>query len=178
MAWDKWTCTAKLAIITNEDLQIEKLLRPRPTNADIDYPQEPLYELPIVDETKIKLRQGSKKTSREKKDWKNFCQAVETKASMLITNHGKSQILRQRVSCINHLNKKPHTYSTKGTHIAKWQNAQQTHSLNSERIHLKRYATRHLIDINSSIASKTSMHHWEISTRGWSKKQHFSARRT
>ena len=70
MAWNKWMCKAKLAIITNEDLPNEKLLRPRPTNADIDYPQEPLYELPFADETKIKIRQGSRKTSREKKTGK------------------------------------------------------------------------------------------------------------
>ena len=51
MTCEKWFSTAKLAIIAKESIQVDNLLRPRPTSAELEYPQEPIYEPPIPDET-------------------------------------------------------------------------------------------------------------------------------
>ena len=44
MVLKKWFSTAKLAIIAKESLQVDKILRPHPTSAELEYPQEPIYE--------------------------------------------------------------------------------------------------------------------------------------
>ena len=44
MVLEKWFTTAKLAIIAKESLQVDKLLRSHPTSAELQYPQEPIYE--------------------------------------------------------------------------------------------------------------------------------------
>ena len=49
--WEKWFSTAKLAIIAKETIQVDKLLRPRPTSAELKYAQEPIYEPPTSDAT-------------------------------------------------------------------------------------------------------------------------------
>ena len=43
--WEKWFETVKLAITAKENIQVEKLLRPRPQNADLDYPHEPHLDI-------------------------------------------------------------------------------------------------------------------------------------
>ena len=48
---EKWFETAKLAITAKENIQVEKLLRPKPQNRELDYLHEPMYEPPTSDET-------------------------------------------------------------------------------------------------------------------------------
>ena len=36
--WDKWISTVKLTIMVKENIQIEKLLQPKPGIEDLDYP--------------------------------------------------------------------------------------------------------------------------------------------
>ena len=57
IVWEKWFETVKLAITAKENIQREKLLRPKPQNAELDYPHEPLYEPPTSDETTAEKRQ-------------------------------------------------------------------------------------------------------------------------
>ena len=57
--WEKWFSTAKLAIIAKETIPVDKPLRPRPTSAELKYPQEPIYEPPTSDATaKEKIHRG------------------------------------------------------------------------------------------------------------------------
>ena len=55
--WEKWITTTKLAISAKENIQEEKLLRPKPTAEELDYPKEPIYEPALPDETTAEKRQ-------------------------------------------------------------------------------------------------------------------------
>ena len=79
IVWEKWFETVKLAITAKENIQVEKLLRPRPQNAELDYPHEPLYEPPTSDETTAEKRQREQRNIKRKVDWQNQCLAVEDK---------------------------------------------------------------------------------------------------
>ena len=63
--WEKWFTTTKLAILAKENVRVERFLRPRPTTAKFDYPEEPNYQPALHDETS---RDTPKRTgtSREK----------------------------------------------------------------------------------------------------------------
>ena len=65
MVWEKRFSTAKLAIIAKESIQVDKLLRPRLTNADLEYPQEPIYEPPTSDETTAEKRQKEQRNIKK-----------------------------------------------------------------------------------------------------------------
>ena len=79
IVWEKWFETVKLAITAKENIQVEKLLRPGPQNAELDYPHEPLYEPPTSDETTAEKRQREQRNIKRKVDWQNQCLAVEDK---------------------------------------------------------------------------------------------------
>ena len=55
--WEKWITTTKLAISAKENIQVERLVRPKPTVEELDYPQEPIYEPALLDETTAEKRQ-------------------------------------------------------------------------------------------------------------------------
>ena len=55
--WEKWITTTKLAISAKENIQVEKLLRPKLTAEELDYPKEPIYEPALPDETTAEKRQ-------------------------------------------------------------------------------------------------------------------------
>ena len=55
--WEKWITTTKLAISAKENIQLAKLLRPKPTIEELDYPQEPIFEPALPDETTAEKRQ-------------------------------------------------------------------------------------------------------------------------
>ena len=55
--WDKWLPTVKLAIMVKNNIQVEKLLQPKPESEDLDYPAQPHYEPPQPNATTAKKRQ-------------------------------------------------------------------------------------------------------------------------
>ena len=82
--WEKLiTTTTKLAISAKENIQIEKLLRPKPTAEELDYPKEPIYEPALPDETTAEERQREQRKIKRKVDWKNQCQVVEDQGPMI-----------------------------------------------------------------------------------------------
>ena len=82
--WEKWITTTKLAISAKENMQVEKLLRPKPTIVEeLDYPREPIYEPALPDETTAEKRQREQRNIKRKVDWKNQCQAVEDQGPMI-----------------------------------------------------------------------------------------------
>ena len=83
IVWEKWFETVKLAITAKENTQVEKLLRPRPQNAELDYPYKPLYETPTSDETTAEKRQREQRNIKRKVDWQNQCLAVEDKGTYI-----------------------------------------------------------------------------------------------
>ena len=56
MVWEKWFSTAKLAIVAKDNIQVDKLLRPRPQNPELRHPHEPISEPPTADETTAKKK--------------------------------------------------------------------------------------------------------------------------
>ena len=63
---EKWFETVKLAITAKENIQVEKLLRPGPQNAELDYPHEPLYEPPKSDKQQPRKGKENSATLKEK----------------------------------------------------------------------------------------------------------------
>ena len=77
--WEKWLATVKLAIMLKENIQVDKLLQPRPENEDLDYPTEPHYEPALPNETTAKRRQREQRNVKRRTDWQNSCKDIEDK---------------------------------------------------------------------------------------------------
>ena len=69
MIWEEGFSTAKLASIAKESIQVDKLLRTRLTSAQLDYPQEPIYEPTTSDKTTAERRQREQRNIKRKMDW-------------------------------------------------------------------------------------------------------------
>ena len=82
-SWEKWITKTKLAISAKENIQVEKLLRPKPTAVELDYPQEPIYEPALPDETTVEKCQREQRTIKRKVDWEKLCQTVEDQGPMI-----------------------------------------------------------------------------------------------
>ena len=63
--WDKCLSTVKLAIMVKDNIQIEKLLQPKPESKDLDYSAQPHYESPQTDE---QTRKKATRTAQSKKE--------------------------------------------------------------------------------------------------------------
>ena len=81
--WKKWITTTKLAISAKENIQVEILLRPKPTAEELDYPKEPIYQPKLPEETTAEKRQREQRNIKRKVDWKNQCQVVEDQGPMI-----------------------------------------------------------------------------------------------
>ena len=77
--WEKWLATAKLAIMLKDNIQVDKLLQPRPESEDLDYPTEPHYEPALSDETTAKKRQREQRKVTRRTDWQKSCKDIEDK---------------------------------------------------------------------------------------------------
>ena len=123
---EKWITTTKPAISAKENLQVEKLLRPKPTVEELDYPQEPIYEPALPDETTAEKRQKEQRNIKRKVDWKNQCQAIEDQGSM-IDNAKWSEVDNKVKRLISQSEQKEQKIFTNATHTRNYPNAQQTH---------------------------------------------------
>ena len=75
--WAQWFSTFKLAVMAKENLKVDKLLRTKPTPADLFYPAMPSLEEPRPNETKEELRKRDIRNQRRKVDWENECKTIE-----------------------------------------------------------------------------------------------------
>ena len=82
--WEKWFTTTKLAISSKENAQVERLLRPRPTAPELDYPQKPIYEPALPDKKTAEKRQREQRNIKRVVDWKTLCQSVEDQGPMIV----------------------------------------------------------------------------------------------
>ena len=109
--WEKWITTTKLAISAKENIQVEKLLRPKPTIVEeLYYPQEPIYEPALPDETTAEKRQREQRNIKRKVDWKNQCQAVEDQGPII--DNAKCVEVNNKVKSLIYL-----SLGTEGTNI-------------------------------------------------------------
>ena len=76
---EKWLETVKLAIIAKENFQEDKIIRQKPENGEIDYPNELMYEPPTADETTAEKRQTEQRNIKREADWQNQGLAIEYK---------------------------------------------------------------------------------------------------
>ena len=79
----KWSTTTKLAISEKKNIQVEKLLQPKATAEELDYPQEPIYKSALPHETTAERTQREQRNIKRKVDWKNQCQAIEDQGPMI-----------------------------------------------------------------------------------------------
>ena len=77
--WEKWLATVKLAIMVKENIQVDKLLQPRPENEELDYPTEPHFEPALSDETTAERRRREQRNVKRRTDWQNTCKDIEDK---------------------------------------------------------------------------------------------------
>ena len=80
--WEKRFSTAKLAITARDNVQVEKILRPKPGYGEQEYPHEPIYEPPTSDlTTRDNERQWEQRNIIRKVNWQNHCLAIVDKSS-------------------------------------------------------------------------------------------------
>ena len=75
--WAQWFSTFKLAVMAKENLKVDKLLRTKPTPADLLYPAMPSLEEQQPNETEEELRKRDIRNQRRKIDWENECKTIE-----------------------------------------------------------------------------------------------------
>ena len=114
--WEKWITTTKPVISAKENKQVEKILRPKPTVEELDYPQEPICEPALPDKTTAEKRQREQRNIKRKVDWKNQCQAKEDQGSM-IDNEKWDEVDNKIKRLISHSEQKEQHFSpTQPTH--------------------------------------------------------------
>ena len=74
--WAQWFSTFKLAIMA-KNLKVDKLLRTKPTSADLFYPAMPSLEDPRPNELEEEARKRDIRNQRRKIDWANECKTIE-----------------------------------------------------------------------------------------------------
>ena len=108
--WEKWITTTKLAISAKENIQVEKLLRPKPTAEELDDPKEPIYEPTLPDKTTAEKRQREQRNIKRKVDCENQCQVVEDQGPMI--DNSKWDEVDNKVKSLIYL-----SLGTEGTNI-------------------------------------------------------------
>ena len=78
--WEKWRIEVKLAILARENITLDTLLQPKPTNVRL--PVEPKYEMAIEDATEDTERDRQMRNSQLKLQWELKCQKI-TEAGLL-----------------------------------------------------------------------------------------------
>ena len=75
----RWFGTLKMAITARDNLQVDKLLKFKPSRTELPYPTLPTYEEPFDGETADEERQRNQRNERRKVDWQNECKRPEQK---------------------------------------------------------------------------------------------------
>ena len=75
--WAQLFSTFKLAVMAKENLKVPKLLRTKPTPADLFYPSMPSMEDPTPNESEEEARKRDTRNQRRKIDWEYECKTIE-----------------------------------------------------------------------------------------------------
>ena len=75
--WSTWIGTLKMAIMARDNLVVDKLLKLKPTQAELFYPTLPTYEDAFEGETEDEERQREQRNEKRMVDWENECQQIE-----------------------------------------------------------------------------------------------------
>ena len=72
-----------MTIMARDNLVVDKLLKLKPSRAELFYPTLPTYEDPFEGETVDEERQREQRNEKRKVDWKNECKQVEFRGPMI-----------------------------------------------------------------------------------------------
>ena len=81
--WTTWFGTMKMAIMARDNLQVDKLLKLKPTREELFYPTLPTYEDALEGETEDEERQREQRNERRKVDWENEGKQMEQKGPII-----------------------------------------------------------------------------------------------
>ena len=71
--WTTWFRTLKMAIMARDNIQVDKLLKLKPTRAELFYPILTTYEDALEGETEDEEGQREQRNERRKVDCENEC---------------------------------------------------------------------------------------------------------
>ena len=69
--------------MARDNLLIDKLLKLKPTRAELFYPTLPIYEEPFEGEPDDEQRQREQRNERRKVDWDNECKQIKHRGQMI-----------------------------------------------------------------------------------------------
>ena len=81
--WSTWFGTLKKAIMARDNLVVDKLLRLKPTRAELSYSTLPTYEDPFKGETQDEEQQREQRNEKRKVYWENECKQIEFRGQMI-----------------------------------------------------------------------------------------------
>ena len=81
--WNTWFRTLKVAIMARDNLVVDKLLKLKPSRAELFYTSLPKYEEPFEEETVDEERQREQRNEKGKVDWEKECKQIEHKGPMI-----------------------------------------------------------------------------------------------
>ena len=73
--WEKWRSQIKMAIVAKTNIQVEDLLREKPTS--VTYPPEPAEEPPVNNPTQTMERERLTRYHQAITKWKNECNVID-----------------------------------------------------------------------------------------------------
>ena len=78
--WQTWLATFKMAVMAQHNLEVEKLLRLKPSRTELFYSTMPTLEDEFEKETQVEARQREQRSKKRRVDWENECKIIETKS--------------------------------------------------------------------------------------------------
>ena len=72
-----------MAIMAPDNIFVDKLLKLKPTRAELFYPTLPTYGEAFEEETEDEERQREQRKEKRKVDWKNECKQIENRGPMI-----------------------------------------------------------------------------------------------
>ena len=81
--WQTWFCTFKMAVMAKENMNVDLLLRLRPTANGLFYPIMPTLEERIENTSEEDNRKREIRNERRKVDWENECKQIRSKGPVI-----------------------------------------------------------------------------------------------
>ena len=81
--WPIWAATLKLAIMAQNSIIVDSLLKHKPKMKDLTYPAEPTYESPTENETQAQHRERDLRNNKGKVDWDTECKQIAFKGPIV-----------------------------------------------------------------------------------------------
>ena len=86
--WSTWFGTLMMVIMSRDKLLVDKLLKLKPTSAELFYPTLPTYQEPFEGKTIVEEeRQREQRNEIEKVYWGNECKQIEERGPMIDRIH-------------------------------------------------------------------------------------------